>query len=36
MPGKPWEQTPVDDPLAELEIMPQLSSRGRVTKEEDQ
>ena len=34
-PGKPQEQTPVDDPLAEVEIKPQLKPRGSVAKEED-
>ena len=33
LPGQ--EQTPVDDPHAELEIKPQLKPRGSVTKEED-
>ena len=34
-PGKPQEQTPVDDPHAEVEIKPQLKPRGSVAKEED-
>ena len=34
-PGKPQEQTPVDDPRAEVEIKPQLKPRGSVVKEED-
>ena len=34
-PGQPQEQTPVDDPHAEVEIKSQLKPRGRVTKEED-
>jgi len=34
-PGKPEEQTPVDDPRAEMEIKPQLKPRGSVAKEED-
>ena len=34
-PGQPQEQTPVDDPHAEVEIKPQLKSRGSVAKEED-
>jgi len=29
------EQTPVDDPQAEVEIKPQLKPTGSVTKEED-
>ena len=33
-PGQPQEQTPVDDPHAEVEIKPQLKSRGSVAKEE--
>ena len=33
---QPQEQTPVDDPHAEVEIKPQLKPRGSVTKEEDQ
>ena len=32
---EPQEQTPVDDPCAEVEIKPQLKPRGSVTKEED-
>ena len=34
-PGKPQEQTPVHDPHAEVEIKPQLKSRGSMAKEED-
>ena len=34
-PGQLQEQTPVDDPHAEVEIKPQLKPRGNVTKEED-
>ena len=34
-PGQPQEQTPVDDPHAEVEIKPQLKPRGRVANEED-
>ena len=34
-PGQPQEQTPVDDPCAEVEIKPQLKPRGSVAKEED-
>ena len=34
-PGQPREQTPVDDPHAEVEIKLQLKSRGSVVKEED-
>ena len=34
-PGQPQGQTPVDDPLAEVEIKPQLKPRGSVAKEED-
>ena len=34
-PGQPQEQTPVDDPHAEVEIEPQLKSKGSVAKEED-
>ena len=34
-PGQPQEQTPVDDPYPEVEIKPQLKSRGSVAKEED-
>ena len=34
-PGQPQEQTPVDDPHAEVEIKPSLKPRGSVTKEED-
>jgi len=35
-PGQPQEQTPMDDPHAEVGIKPQLSPRGGVAKEEDQ
>ena len=34
-PGQTEEQTPVDDPHAEVEIKPQLKPRRRVAKEED-
>jgi len=34
-PGKPQEQTPVDDPHAEVEKESQLKPRGSVVKEED-
>ena len=34
-PGQPQEQTPVDDPHAEVEIKQQLKPRGSVAKEED-
>ena len=34
-PGQPQEQTPVDDPHAEVEIKPQWKPRGSVAKEED-
>ena len=34
-PGQPQEQTPVDDPHAEVEIKPQLKHVGSVAKEED-
>jgi len=34
-PGQPQEQTPVDDPRAEVEINPQLKPRGNVASEED-
>ena len=34
-PGQPQEQTPADDPHAEVEIKPQLKPRGSVAKEED-
>ena len=34
-PGQPQEQTPGDDPYAEVEIKPHLKSRGSVAKEED-
>ena len=33
--GQPQEQTPVDDPHAEVEVKPQLKPRGSVVKEED-
>ena len=33
--GQPQEQTPVDDPHAEVGIEPQLKPRGSVAKEED-
>ena len=33
--GQPQEQTPVDDPHAEVEIKPKLKPRGNVAKEED-
>ena len=33
--GQPQEQTPVDDPHAEVEIKPQLKPRGSVANEED-
>ena len=33
---QPQESAPVDDPHAEVEIKPQLSSRDRMTKEADQ
>ena len=32
---EPQEQTPGDDPRAEVEIKPQLKPRGSVAKEED-
>ena len=35
LPGQPQEQTPVDDPHAEVEIKPHLKPRGSVAKEED-
>ena len=35
-PGQPQEQIPMDDPHAEVRIKTQLSSRGRMAKEEDQ
>ena len=35
LPGQPQEQTPVDDPHAEVEIKAQLKHRGIVAKEED-
>ena len=35
-PGQPQEQTPVDDPDAEVEIKPQLKPRGSVTKKKRQ
>ena len=34
-PGQPQEQTPVDDPHAEVEIKPQMKPRDRVANEED-
>ena len=34
-PGQPREQTPVDDPHAEVGIKPQLKPRGSVAKEEE-
>ena len=34
-PGKPLEQTPVDNPHAEVKVISQLNPRGSVTKEED-
>ena len=34
-PGQLQEQTPVDDPHAEVKIKPQLKPRGSVAKEED-
>ena len=34
-PGQPQEQTPVYDPLAKVEIKPQLEPRGSMAKEED-
>ena len=34
-PGQPQEQTPVDDPHAEVEIKPQWKPRGSVSKQED-
>ena len=34
-PQQPQGQTPVDNPYPEVEIKPQLKSRGSVTKEED-
>ena len=34
-PGQLQEQTPVDDPHAEVEIKPQLKPRGSVAKEEE-
>ena len=34
-PGQPREQTPGDDPHAEVEIKPQLKPRGSVTEEQD-
>ena len=33
-PGQPQEQSPVDDPNAEVEIKPQLKPTGGVAKEE--
>ena len=35
LPGQPQEQTPVDDPHAEVEIKPQLKPGGSVAQEED-
>ena len=35
-PGQPQEQTPVNEPHAELWIKSKLSSRGRAAKEKDQ
>jgi len=35
-PGQPQEQTPVNDPHAQLWIKPKLNSRGRAAKEKDQ
>ena len=35
-PGQPQEQTPVDNPRAEVEIKPQLKPRGGVAKEKTQ
>ena len=35
-PGQPQEQAPMDGPHAKVGLKPQLSSRNRVTKEEDQ
>ena len=34
-PGQPQEQTPVDDPHAEVDIKPQVKPRGSVAEEED-
>ena len=34
-PGQPQEQTPMDDPHAEVEIKPQLKPRDSVAEEED-
>ena len=34
-PGQPQEQTPRDDPHAEVEIKPEVKPRGSVTEEED-
>ena len=34
-PGQPQEQTPVDDPHAEVEIKPQMKPRASVAEEED-
>ena len=34
-PGQPQEQTPADDPHAEVEIKPQLKPRGSMAKQED-
>ena len=35
LPGQPQEHTPVDGPYPEVGIKPQLSSRVRMTKEEE-
>ena len=35
-PGHPWKQTPVGGRMAEVGLKPQLSPRGRETKEEEQ
>ena len=35
-PGQPQEQTPVDDPHAEVEIKPQLKPRSSVTTKKTQ
>ena len=35
LPEQPQEQTPVNDPCAEVAIKPQLKPRGSVVKEED-
>jgi len=34
-PGQHQEQTPMDNPHAQVEIKPQLKPRGSVAKEED-